>query len=115
MGRPTRPLSLGVSLASIRLYVRNKKRMTARSSFFCAIGVCAIGVCPLLSRDYLTIVTYFSKCKRGQTPIALFHFPDVIGFKKFCKVVILLGSLYLLDLGGYGIVVGGSLNIADNA
>ena len=45
----------------------------------------------------------------------LFYFPDVIGFKKFCKVVILLGGLNLFYLSGYCIVIGGSLNVADNA
>ena len=47
--------------------------------------------------------------------LVLFYFPDVVGFQEFCKVVILLGGLYLLDLGGYGVIVGGSLNVADNA
>ena len=45
----------------------------------------------------------------------LFYFPDVVGFQEFCKVVILLGSLYLLNLCGYGVVIGGSLDVADNA
>ena len=44
----------------------------------------------------------------------LFYFPDVVGFKELSKVVILLGGLYLLNLSGYCIVIGGSLNVTDN-
>ena len=45
----------------------------------------------------------------------LFYFPDVVGLKELSEVVILLGGLDLLNLCRYCIVVGGSLNVADNA
>ena len=45
----------------------------------------------------------------------LFYFPDVVGLKELGKVVILLGGLYLLNLSGYCIVIGGSLNVTDDA
>ena len=44
----------------------------------------------------------------------LFHFPDVVGFKQFAEVVILLRCLDLLYLLGYCFIVGRSLNVADN-
>ena len=45
----------------------------------------------------------------------LFYFPDVVGFQELSKVVILLGGFDLFNLCGYGVIIGGSLNVADNA
>ena len=45
----------------------------------------------------------------------LFYFPNVICFKEFCKVVVLLGGLDFFNLSGYCIVICGSLDVADNA
>lgn len=44
----------------------------------------------------------------------LLHFPDVVGFEKFSEVVILLCCLYLFYLLVDGIVVGGSIDIAND-
>ena len=44
----------------------------------------------------------------------LFHLPDVVGFKQLLEVVILLLSRYLSKLSVNGIIIGRSLNIADN-
>ena len=47
--------------------------------------------------------------------IVLFYFPDVVGLQKFTEVVVLLGGLDFFYLCGYGVIIGGCLDIADNA
>lgn len=44
----------------------------------------------------------------------LFHFPDVVGFEQFGKVVILLLLRYLIELYVYRLVVSRCVNVADN-
>ena len=44
----------------------------------------------------------------------LLHFPSVVGLEKFHEVVILLLDLHIFYLLMYGIIICGSLNIADN-
>ena len=47
--------------------------------------------------------------------IVLFYFPDVVGLQKFTEIVVLLGGLDFFYLCGYGFIIGGCLDIADNA
>ena len=44
----------------------------------------------------------------------LFHFPNIIGFQQFCKVMIFLLTADFFYLGCHTLIVGRSINITDN-
>ena len=59
--------------------------------------------CIKLTHPHFIISTY-----------SLFHFPDIVGLQELCEVVVLLHARDLSELGVDGIVVGGSIDVADD-